>query len=263
VLLWIITNQLGRRNLSSYQRGELVMKFEPLFKAQAKERQIRKPIDGEPVDQNSDQQNGAGRTLKKLGTLAGVSHDTIHKVKKLSEAADDETKWKLRRGEVSINKAYTQLMHKEHADELKTCDRCGAEKPVSDFDIPSNRHGFSSLCRACEKEIAEASKQAADVAKQTPEPVTTSPISSVGMHKGHPVHVGAPLPDRPDMFSYLEEHMRLIADNFLAGASNATKMYTPGMASPENTKTLREILKSAGNVVKAFDEHVKEMPYHE
>lgn len=115
-LLWIITNQLGRRNLTTFQRGELAIKFEPLVKAQAKERQIRKPIDSESVHQNSDEQNDAGRwTLNMLGKLAGVSHDTIHKVKKLSEAAGEETKTKLRRGEVSINRAYTRVMHKEHS----------------------------------------------------------------------------------------------------------------------------------------------------
>ena len=262
VLLWIITNQLGRRNLSLYQRGELVMKFEPLLSAKAKERQ------GQRTDLNNIRPNlGEGSaevtTERALAKMAGVAHGTIHKVKKLSVAADDEIKRKLRRGEVSINKAYTQLMHKEHADEQKTCERCGEEKPVSDFDIPSNRHGFSSLCRACEKEIAEASKQAADVAKQTTGSMATSPISSIGMHKGHPIHVGAPFPDKPEMFEYLEEHVRLITDNFVAGAANAMRMYTPGMASSENTRTLREILKTACGAVRAFDEYVKEMTDHE
>jgi spore coat protein CotF len=65
------------------------------------------------------------------------------------------------------------------------------------------------------------------------------------------------------MFAYLEDHVRFITDNFLAGAANATRMYTPGMASPENTKSLREILKSACNAAKAFDEYTKEMQIHE
>lgn len=263
VLLWIITNQLGRRNLTSFQRGELVLKFEPLVKAQAKERQIRKPIADESVDQNSDQQNDAGRTLTKLGELAGISHDTIHKVKKLTERADEDTKQKLRRSEVSINRAYSDLMHKEHADETKACDRCGQEKPVADFTIPSNRQGFSAICRACEKEVAEASKQVVNLARKTQEPISAQPLSSVAMYKGHPIHVGAPFPDRPEMFAYLEDHVRLITDNFVAGAANAMRMYTPGMASTENTRTLREILKSACNVVVAFDEYMKEMQDHE
>jgi hypothetical protein len=259
-LAWIITNQLGRRNLTSYQRGELVLKFEPLLKLQAKERQLRKPIDSESVHQNSDEQNDAGRwTLNMLGKLAGVSHDTIHKVKKLSEAAGEETKTKLRRGDVSINRAYTGVMHKEHADQTKVCDRCEQEKPVTHFAIPSNRHGFSALCRACEKEVAEASRQAADAARKTQESVEVQSISSIGMHKGHPIHVAAPLPDRPDMFPHVENHMRFIVENFLAGAQNAMKLYTIGMASPENTEILRGTLESVLGAVEAFDEHIKEI----
>ena len=263
-LLWIITNQLGRRNLTSFQRGELVLKFEPLLRAQARERQATSSGGAEPqLVQNSVQAGNAGRTQEQLARLAGVSHDTIHKVQKLTEALDDDTKQKLRRGAVSINRAYTDLMHKQHADETKTCGHCGQEKPMTDFTIPSNRQGFSAICRACEKEISEVPKPTTNVAKPRPEPAAPQSFSSIGMHKGHPIHVGAPFPDRPEMFAYLEDHVRLITDNFVAGAANAMRMYTPGMASPENTRTLREILKTACNVVKAFDEYMKEMQDHE
>jgi|GEM_PF-825891 len=278
-LLWIITNQLGRRNLTSYQRGELAIKFEPLLRAQAKGRQLRKPVNDNSVVQNSAPQNAPfEKTRKQLAKLAGVSHDTIDKVKKLSGAVDDDTKLKLRRGEVSINRAYTDLMHKEHADETRVCDRCGQEKPVTDFAIPSNRHGFSALCQDCEREIAQASRQAAEAARQTTRPVATQPItvpqpvqpvsaqpvsaqplSSVAMHKGHPIHVGAPLPDRKDMFHFVEDHMRFVVGNFLAAAGNAIKLYTSGMASPENTQALRDILDSAADIADIFDEYVKEM----
>ena len=263
-LVWIITNQLGRRNLTSFQRGELVLKFEPLLKTQARERQATSTGGDEPqLVQNSAQAGKAGKTREKLGRLAGLSHDTIHKVKKLTVGAEEDTKQKLRLGEVSINRAYTDLMHKEHADETKVCDRCGQEKPVTDFAIHSNRQGFSPLCRVCEKEVAEASRQAADAARKTQETVEVQTLSSVGMYKGHPIHVAVPLPDRPDMFPHVENHMRFIVENFLAGSQNAMKLYSPGMASPENTEILREILKAVLGAVAAFDEYVKEMQIHE
>ena len=263
-LVWIITNQLGRRNLTSYQRGELALKFEPVLKAQAKARQLRKPVNDNSVVQNSAPQNPpTEKTRKQLAKMAGVSHDTIDKVKKLTEAVDDDTKQKLRLGEVSINRAYTDLMHKEHADEIKTCDRCGQEKPVTEFAIHSNRHGFSALCRDCEKEVAEASRQAAEAAQKAQDPAEAQPISSIGMHKGHPIHVAVPLPDRPDMFPHVENHMRFIVENFLAGAKNAMKLYSPGMATTENTNILRKIVGSVIGAVKAFDEYVKEIQDHE
>src|SRR2546425_10332358 len=37
--IWIITNQLGRRNLEPFQRAELVHKLKPLLKAKAKAKQ--------------------------------------------------------------------------------------------------------------------------------------------------------------------------------------------------------------------------------
>jgi len=41
-------------------------------------------------------------TRDKLGELAGVSHDTIAKVKKIDAVAPEEAKEKLRAGEVTI-----------------------------------------------------------------------------------------------------------------------------------------------------------------
>ncbi len=143
---------------------------------------------------------------------------------------------------------------------------------MSDFAIPSNRHGFSALCRACEKEVAGATKQVANSAGQTARPEQTQPTtrqseqpsstnspSSVAMYKGHPIHVGAPLPDRKEMFHFVEDHMRFVVNNFLAAVDNAVRLYTSGMATPENTQTLREILTSAADVVETLDQHVKEM----
>lgn len=271
-LLWIITNQLGRRNLNSFQRGELVMKFEPLLKAQARERQATSTGGTAPqLRQNSGEAEKPHPTTdRELGKLAGVSHDTIHKVKKLSAAADDETKRKLRRGEMSVNRAYTELMHREHAEETRTCTRCNQEKSVAEFRVPSKHHDFFPVCKTCEKEIPGMPGQATNVARptvgaaeQTAEPASSQPVSSIGMHKGHPIHVATPLPDRPDMFPNVSNHMRFIVGSFLANARNAIRLYTPGMASPDNTEILREILESANGAVEAFDEYVREMLDHE
>jgi hypothetical protein len=272
-LVWIIRNQLGRRNLNSYQRGELVQRYKPLVAAQSEQ---GKRTDLSNFSQNSGRSSDLIGTDRKLAQMAGISHDTLHKVGKLSKAADEETKQKLRRGEVSVNKAYTEVMHRQHADETKACGRCGQEKPYSDFAIPSNRQGFSALCRACEKEVAEAPEQTEDVAQEATTQVTAaretletreqpeSPsISSVGIHKGHPIHVTAPLPDRPEMFPHVENHMRFIVENFLAGAQNAMKLYTSGMASPGNTRILRGILGSVMGAVEAFEKYVKEIRDHE
>ena len=50
--------------------------------------------------------------------MAGVSHDTLSKVETLERDADDALKAKLRSGEISINKAWTQLNHRPKKPEV-------------------------------------------------------------------------------------------------------------------------------------------------
>lgn len=240
-LMWIIQTQLGRRNLTTYQKGELALRFEPLIKAQAKEKQGQR-TDLMNIPKNSAECPADSETRQQLGKLAGVSHDTIKKVKKLTESADDDTKQKLRRGDVSINKAYTNLMRKEHDGETKTCERCHKEKAMTDFNIPSNRLGFSTLCKQCETEINSAAKAAAEVASQTTEPVETQPVPGMVMHNGAPIHVTTPLPDEPGMFEHIIDLVKFAGNGFLANISTAMRLYTSGMASDTNSEALVELL---------------------
>lgn len=92
---WIIANQFGRRNLTTFQRAELALKLESYFGAAAKERQ------GARTDLPD-----FGKTREKIAHIAGVSEDTIRKSKILRDEADEETKDKLRRGEISLNAAF-------------------------------------------------------------------------------------------------------------------------------------------------------------
>lgn len=258
-MLWMLRNQLGRRNLNSYQRGELALKFEPLLKAEAKKNQMRKPIDGS-VPQNSAEQKSEGETRRKLGKLAGVSHDTIKKVKRLNESADDETKGKLRRGEVTVHKAYTELMQKEHENEVRICDRCRQEKPVAAFAIPSNRHGFSSLCKECEKEISAAAKAAAEVASATTAKVETHPVNGMAMLNGAPIHVATPLLDEPEMMSHVMNTLDMAVHSFLANVGTSLHLLTKGIATEENLRIYEAaLLDATERAHEMFNNYVKEL----
>lgn len=255
-MLWMLRNQLGRRNLNSYQRSDLALKLEPLMASEAK---LRK---GQRTDlgQNSAPGSQMGKTSHKLADMAGVSHDTIKKVKKLNEAADEETKGKLRRGEVTVHKAYTELMQKEHKNETRVCDRCKQEKPVAEFSIPSNRHGFSSLCKDCEKEISAAAKAAAEVASTTTAKVETHPVNGMAMLNGAPIHVATPLPDEPDMLPHVMSTLETAAHSFLATVETSLRLMTRGIATPENLRIYEEALLSISDQAYAlFKNHVKEI----
>jgi hypothetical protein len=98
---WIDANQLGRRNLNDYQRAEIALQLEDILKEQAKERQGTR-TDLEPVHdipQNSAESEPVSHVVAKLpprqeretravvAKTAGVSHDTIKKVKAIRDDA--------------------------------------------------------------------------------------------------------------------------------------------------------------------------------
>jgi hypothetical protein len=80
---WIIRNQCGRRNLPVYDRVILVSRLGELIAARAKENQRQSKGRGQKGCQISD---NLIDTKKELATLAGVSHDTVAKVKKIEAA---------------------------------------------------------------------------------------------------------------------------------------------------------------------------------
>lgn len=58
-------------------------------------------------------------TKKEIAKMAGVSHDTIAKVKKIEAAATPEVKEKLRKNEITINQAYNKIKNEERKAEIR------------------------------------------------------------------------------------------------------------------------------------------------
>ena len=251
-MLWMLRNQLGRRNLNSYQRVELVLKFEPLVKNAAEQRMMAGKA-ANPVPTLAQGQT-KGRTRDHLSEAAGVSHGTFAKAKKLVQSADEETKRELRAGKVTVNRAYTELLEKEHEGETKICERCKQEKPLSAFSIPSNRRSFSSVCRDCEKEISAVAKSAAEAAAKPadtaakPADIAASseppcPIPGMVMHNGAPIHVETVLPDTPEMFCYVADLVKSCCDSYVIGLTSAMRRYSSGMGSKEHDAQILEMVR--------------------
>lgn len=115
-IVWIIENQLARRNISAYARVRLELIKEPIISSRAREKQEREGKDlGGTLCQKSDK--GAIDTKKEIAKLAGVSHDTVARVKKIEEKAPDEVKEKLVAGDISINEAYKAVRAAEKAEQ--------------------------------------------------------------------------------------------------------------------------------------------------
>lgn len=108
---WIILNQFGRRNLSAYDRSVLALRLKPMIAEKAKEKQSETLKQNATVNQKSDERKEFN-TAKELAKVAGVSHDTIHKVEVIQEKAPEEIKQKVKSGELSINQAHKQIINK-------------------------------------------------------------------------------------------------------------------------------------------------------
>ena len=109
-IVWIIKNQIGRRNLTPFQRCEMVLKFEPEIKADV-ERRRRAAISAyRSTGVKSEEISKKSRDV--LADMAEVSHSSIEKVKKVLEIGDEETKRRARAGEISIHYAYSSLVCK-------------------------------------------------------------------------------------------------------------------------------------------------------
>ena len=104
VIEWIILNQFGRRNLSAYDRSILALKLKPMIAEKAKEKEHERKTTCQKSDKSYD-------TKKELAKVAGVSHDTIHKVETIEKKAPEEIRTKVKSGELSINQGYIQTVN--------------------------------------------------------------------------------------------------------------------------------------------------------
>ncbi len=105
-IAWMIKTQIGRRNLTPFQRCEMVMPFEAELRADAKKRQ------GKRNDLHGGKYGREATTVDVLADMAGVSHGSLSKAKTIMNIGDAETIRRLRGGEISIHFAFSSLTSK-------------------------------------------------------------------------------------------------------------------------------------------------------
>jgi hypothetical protein len=113
---WIIRNQFGRRNLSPYERTRLALRLEEAIKERAKANMVKGTNQHSPK-QNSAEASNPIETREEIAKLAGVSRDTVDKVKQIEKSAAPEIKEALANGEISINKAHLTVKAKKEEEE--------------------------------------------------------------------------------------------------------------------------------------------------
>lgn len=129
-MLWMLQNQLARRNLNDFQRIEIVRKYEHVVKAQAKARQGTRtdlPTSEKNfsnVEHSGRELSGVGqpqkatRATQELGAMAGVSHKTYEHATAIIDNAPVEVLDAVRSQAVSIHAGYqaTKLPPEAQAD---------------------------------------------------------------------------------------------------------------------------------------------------
>ena len=104
-MLWAVRNQMARRNLTDFQKCELVLPFEDALRAEAKKRQCRRKYGLEPLSVKGD-------TRSMLAAMAGVSHGSLDKAKAILSSGNADLICSVRKGNMSINRAYMQITAK-------------------------------------------------------------------------------------------------------------------------------------------------------
>ena len=100
----MLQNQLGRRNLSDFQRVEIVRKYEEAVKAQAEQRMLAGKAD--PKVNLPEGQKSRKQSRDELGTLAGVSGSTYEHATKVIDHAPTTIVNAARNNQISIHAAY-------------------------------------------------------------------------------------------------------------------------------------------------------------
>ncbi len=98
--IWMVENQIGKRNMGTFERIQMVLQLEPKLRAEAKERQR---AGGQGVD-ISTQVGQTGKVRDILAEMAGKSATTIRQAKAILDTKD-ESLIAIADDVISINKA--------------------------------------------------------------------------------------------------------------------------------------------------------------
>ena len=143
---WMIHNQLGRRNLTLYQRGVLALQLEDVFQSKSQQG-VRSDLF---VNSQKSNENKKLNTNKEISKISSVGQQSLARIKIIEAKAPEEVKAQLSTGEVSINQVY-QDIKKEEKQQIKTDERerlakIGKNKKIEiDFRLGDFEEVFADL----------------------------------------------------------------------------------------------------------------------
>jgi hypothetical protein len=117
VLLWMLRNQLGRRNLTGAARINIALKMEILLKEEAKSNLVTSTGGNEarPLLNLTKAGKRTFNTRKEIALIAGSSEATVRKVKQIKEKAAPELIQEVMLGKKSIHAGFMEMKTNELA----------------------------------------------------------------------------------------------------------------------------------------------------
>jgi len=124
--IWILKEQLGRRNLNDAARIEIALAKAELLREKAKNNQIRSGGDksrtGAVSTKSSKQENEKIRVRKSVASEAGISQGTLQNYLEIKKNGSPELVEKVKTGELKIGTAH-RMIGKEIIKKLKQADK--------------------------------------------------------------------------------------------------------------------------------------------
>jgi len=116
--VWMIRNQFGKRNISSFVRAELALLLEPMLKEKAENNRVELRSstltdESKKLHHASDIDQKPFDTRKEIAKEANISTGNISKVKKILEKAPADVVELVRSGDISINQAHKEIVKEE------------------------------------------------------------------------------------------------------------------------------------------------------
>jgi len=139
VKAWIVEHQLGRRNISTYQKCVLALQFKDYYTQRAKQN-LGRPSQGSP---RRKKDFTPINTLAHLATMACASRSVVWMVDYIQQHGSAAIRRKVEAGTISIRNAYLQA-----ADLKRKKERAKETKRFAHYDNPDLKDGIDNtiLC---------------------------------------------------------------------------------------------------------------------
>ena len=133
-LEWILSHQLGRRNLTDFQRNEVALKYEQIISERMRERSLANLKQGTNFPTRPNEPLGETTSKRKeLAKIANTSEGSIQRTKYILENGTEEQIERARKGGSGNSIGTIEREIKESTLAERKCTRCGKVLPISQF----------------------------------------------------------------------------------------------------------------------------------